>query len=216
MPVADDQSDAVILQMLLPNLEADGFRVFLHPDRSILPAFMHNYRPAAIAMRADKKIAIEVTSHPRQAEPRGGERQDMFAAHPDWERRVIYAPTQSVDRAIGVIPRERVIENLDRLLTVFDNAGSIPALLTGWSVFEAAARSLIPDDLGRPQTPGRLLERLASDGYITPGEADSLRKLGDLRNAAAHGKLDAAVTRGQIAGLVTVTRTLLDLSSAEN
>jgi uncharacterized protein YutE (UPF0331/DUF86 family) len=79
-------------------------------------------------------------------------------------------------------------------------------------VFEAAARGLIPGNLGRPQTPERLLEILASEGYITPGEADALRTLGQLRNDAAHGRLDAAITRDQLADLVSVTRTLLELS----
>ncbi len=40
MSLAHGKSDAVIMQMLLPNLEAEGFRVFLHPARSILPPFM--------------------------------------------------------------------------------------------------------------------------------------------------------------------------------
>jgi hypothetical protein len=215
MSLAESQSDAVILQMLVPTLEAEGFRVFLNPSRSILPSFMQGYQPDAIAMKADRKVAIEVKSRSGHAEPQVQRLRAMFSAHPDWELRNVYAPTQGTDHAITVIPHQLVVENLDRLLKVFDEAGSIPALLTGWSVFEAAARSLIPDHLGRPQTPGRLLEVLASEGYVTPAEADALRELGNLRNKAAHGKLDAAVTRDQIAELVSVTRSLLDQSTPE-
>ncbi len=138
----------------------------------------------------------------------------MFSAHPDWELRIVYASTENTDQAIAVITRELVVENLDRIPKVLDEAGPIPALLMGWSIFEAAARLLVPEYLGRPQPSGRLLELLASDGYITPEEADFLRSLARLRNEAAHGHLDAAVTRDHVAMLVSITRTLLVLSDA--
>jgi hypothetical protein len=176
---------------------------------------MQGYQPDAIAMKADKKLAIEVKSRSSQAEPHIQRLQELFTSHPDWELRIIYAPTQNAERTIAVPPRKLVLENLDRLLEIFDEAGPVPALLTGWSVFEAAARGLIPETLGRPQTPERLLEKLASEGYITPGEADALRTLGQLRNDAAHGRLDAAVTRAQLADLVSVTHTLLELSEGD-
>ena len=216
MSSASSQSATVILQLLLPNLEAEGFRVFLHPSRSILPPFMRGYQPDAIAMKPDKKVAIEVKSYPSPAEPQIRKLREMFAAHPDWELRVVYAPTQGTEQAIAIIPHQLVVENLDRLLKVFDEAGPVPALLLGWSVFEAAARSLIPEHLARPQTPSHLLEVLASDGYVTPAEADTLRELGDARNKAAHGKLDAAVSREQMAELATITRSLLDLAAPRN
>jgi hypothetical protein len=215
MSWAQSASDAAILEMLLPNLKAEGFQVFLHPSRSILPPFMQGYQPDAIAMKADKKLAIEGKSRFSQAEPHIQRLQELFSSHPDWELRIIYASTQNAERTIAVPPRKLVLENLDRLLKIFDEAGPVPALLTGWSVFEAAARGLIPGNLGRPQTPERLLEKLASEGYITPGEAAALRTLGQLRNDAAHGRLDAAVTRDQLADLVSVTHTLLELSEGD-
>lgn len=212
MSHAQSQPETVILRMLLPDLEADGFRVFLHPARTLLPSFMQGYQTGAIAMKEDKKVAIEVKSGSGRAEPPIQKLQEMFSSHPDWELRVVYAPAANADQPIAPPPRHLLVENLDRLLKILEDAGPVPALLTGWSVFEAAARSLIPDTLGRPQTPGRLLERLASDGYITPEEADGLRNLGRLRNDAAHGQLDAVVTRDQLENLVGIIRTLLTLS----
>src|ERR1700730_3783147 len=120
MSFAQSESDAVILQMLLPNLEAEGFRVFVHPSRSILPPFIRGYQPDAIAMKANKKIAIEVKSRSGHAEPQIQKLHEMFSEHLDWELRVIYAPTQSAEQAISVIPHELVAENLDRLLKIFD------------------------------------------------------------------------------------------------
>jgi hypothetical protein len=50
------------LENLLPQYEAEGFSVFLHPSSTMLPTFMERYRPGAIAIKPDKKIAIEVVS----------------------------------------------------------------------------------------------------------------------------------------------------------
>ena len=215
MSVAASQTEAVILQMLVPNLEAEGFQVFLRPSRSILPSFMEGYLPDAVAVKADKKIAIEIKSDVGRAKPHIQVLRDMFSRHQDWELRVIYASDQNAEQSIAILPRDLVVGTLDRIMTIYDEAGAIPALLTGWSVFEAAARSLIPGDLGRPQPANRLLEILASDGYITPEEADALRILAHSWNTAAHGHLDVSITRDQVASLVSVTRTLLQFPKLE-
>ena len=215
MSVAASQTEAVILQMLVPNLEAEGFQVFLRPSRSILPSFMQGYLPDAVAVKADKKIAIEIKSDVGRAKPHIQVLRDMFSRHQDWELRVIYASDQNAEQSIAILPRDLIAGTLDRIMTIYDEAGAIPALLTGWSVFEAAARSLIPGDLGRPQPANRLLEILASDGYITPEEADALRILAHSWNTAAHGHLDVSITRDQVASLVSVTRTLLQFPKLE-
>ena len=209
MSLAQNQSVGVILQMLLPNLEAEGFQVFLHPSRAVLPPFMRGYQPDAIAMKANKKVAIEVVLRPNQAASHGKNLQAMFQGHPDWELRMVYAPPGHAAQEIAVKPKDLVVETLDRVLTIFDEAGPVPALLTGWSVFEAAARTLLPANLARPQPAARLLEVLASDGYLTPDEADAVRRLGRMRDEAAHGGLDIVLTRDDLDKLVSATRVLL-------
>ena len=53
-------SAAEVIESLLPRYEAEGFDVYVNPSPSILPPFMQTYRPDAIALKKDKKIAIEV------------------------------------------------------------------------------------------------------------------------------------------------------------
>ena len=192
MSFPQSQSDAAILQMLLPNLEEEGFRVFLHPSRSMLPPFMQGYQPDAIAMKADKKVAIEVKSSSGHAEPQIQKLQEMFSSHPDWELRIIYAPTQNAEQALAVTPRKLVIESLDRLPKIFDEAGPIPALLTGWSVFEAAARGLIPEGLGRRRPPSAFSRNLRQRVTSRLGKPTPFAVFGRLRDHAAHGRLDAS------------------------
>lgn len=210
MSVSQGGLEEAVFQALLPNLEAEGFQVFVHPSPTILPPFMGTVQPDAVAMKPDRKIAIEVMSGGRHAESRIRQWQMLFCDHPDWELRVIYAPPRTADADISVAPKASVLENLDRVLQIFDNAGPLPALLTGWSVFEAAARNVVSENLERPQQPARLIERLASEGYVTPDEASSLRRLGRLRNQAAHGRLDIPLRREDVEDLVATTRALLE------
>ena len=108
-----------VLQMELPRLEKEGYTVFLHPSRTILPAFLHRRLPDAIAVKGDKKIAIEiVTSYGQDtgvkedgAKQDGAKPEDKrkpFSDHPDWELRVIYAPPRVPEHHIPVASREAI------------------------------------------------------------------------------------------------------------
>ena len=50
MTVAEDTRQ--IIEQLTPQLEADGYTVYLEPPRQLLPAFMRGYIPDAIALRS--------------------------------------------------------------------------------------------------------------------------------------------------------------------
>jgi len=203
------REDAV-LETLLPQLEAEGFEVFVHPSRAMLPVFLNAYQPDAIAVKGDRKVAIEVTST-GASKKKVEYLSKLFSEHADWELRIVYAPPRTNDEIIPVASTEVIEQHLVRIEHAFDVMGPASALLTAWAVFEAAARSLIPLDLERPQAPARLLQTLASNGYVTPDEAAMLHRLGQIRNGVAHGRLDITPTRDQVEGLIDVTRTLLRL-----
>ena len=58
--MSDVHTRDVLLESLLPHYQAEGFEAFLNPAASILPPFMQEYRPDAVALRPDRKMAIEV------------------------------------------------------------------------------------------------------------------------------------------------------------
>src|SRR5260221_1908369 len=58
--MSHEASEATLLESVLPELEAEGFEVFANPSPPILPPFMRGHSPDAIALRKDKKLAIEV------------------------------------------------------------------------------------------------------------------------------------------------------------
>ena len=41
-----------ILELLTPQLEAEGYTIYLEPPRQLLPGFMQGYTPDAIALPA--------------------------------------------------------------------------------------------------------------------------------------------------------------------
>src|SRR5580704_15439404 len=144
-PAMDEPS---VLEAVLAGYEAEGFDVFVHPSTAVLPAFMKGYSPDAIAMRPDRKIAIEVKSSERQAPDQISRLQELFSHHPEWEFQVFYAPPRSPAVTIGIptplaidtaISQVRELQESDRLSA---------ALIVGWSLLEAVARSLLPNQLG--------------------------------------------------------------------
>ncbi|HJQ59215.1 MAG TPA: hypothetical protein VJ890_20075, partial [Vineibacter sp.] len=46
--------EAQVLESIVPKLEADGYSVYLHPSPDLLPPFMKNYVPDAIALGRPK------------------------------------------------------------------------------------------------------------------------------------------------------------------
>lgn len=84
----------------------------------------------------------------------------------------------------------------------------VAALMMAWAALEAISRALLPERLARPQPAGRLVEVLASEGLITPSEADPLYRGVELRNAVVHGDLGATVTAEGVDEIIACIRLL--------
>jgi hypothetical protein len=210
MSLSGYEFERAVLDTVVPELEADGFRVVIHPKQDTLPTFLHGYQPDMVAYKDDKKLAIEITGRTPVSKLKERGLRERFAGHPDWELRVVYAHPVDSEADIPVAPKEIVSAHLDRLDASVDAMGLTAALLTGWAVFEAASRALLPASLARPQPPARLIEALASVGYVTPDEADMLRRLSRIWNEVAHGRLDVTLSRDDVALLIAVTRSILE------
>ena len=68
----------------------------------------------------------------------------------------------------------------------------------------------------RPQTPGRLVEVLATEGFLTPTEADRLRQLVDKRNRLVHGELQIRATKAELDAFTRTLENLLDMVGKVN
>jgi len=210
VPQFDSDLERTVLDTMVPQLEAEGYRVVIHPRRDTLPTFLAGYQPDMVAYKDTKKLAFEIMTPGPAAKQKERALRERFGEHPDWELRFVYAPPATSDANIPVVSKQTITEHLDHLEASVDVMGPTAALLTGWSVFEAASRAVLPASLKRPQPPARLIETLASEGYVTPDEADMLRRLSRTRNEVAHGRLDLVPTWDDVAGLIAVTRSILE------
>ncbi len=206
-----ESTEADVLQALLPKLEEEGYAVYLHPNRALLPSFLKDYAPDAIALRADKNLVIEIVL--RQADDNKDRVQriaKMFEGQDKWELRVYWGGPTEPQTTLQVQTPEQIKARVAQLRALGDEGHLEPALLLGWATFEALARATMSREFERPQSPGRIVEILAREGHITPTEADRLRQLSNKRNKLIHGELQVRVSKEEILAFARVLDTLLD------
>jgi uncharacterized protein YutE (UPF0331/DUF86 family) len=200
------------LQTLLPGYEAEGFSVFLHPAREMLPPFMHVYQPDAIALKDNKKIAIEIKRDATRQAVRMKQLQEIFAGHPEWELRTYYIPGRPEEQDIAAPDLPQIDEALSEVDQLKRAGHFRAALMMAWAALEAASRALLPKNLARPQPAAKLIEVLASEGVVTPTEADALRKAISLRDAATHGHFALPISEREIDQVVAAARLITGLA----
>jgi hypothetical protein len=201
-----------VLQNLTPELEAEGYEVYLHPNRHLLPEFFGNFMPDAIARRPDKGIAIEVIQDSRDAKRRKEKFAKLFEGQDEWEFRVVWirpaGPVIVLEQQTLWLIQKRTSE----IKALAENKNFGPAFLLAWATFEAIGRILLPQEFERPQTPGRLIQVLAGEGYITPNEADTLRVLAEKRNKLIHGELKTRISESDVTQMVDVVSMLTKMA----
>ena len=203
--------EAQLLESIVPKLEAEGYTVYVHPSRTILPPFMRNYVPDLVALGDPKNLAVEIVREGVAADTKLKRLQDSFRESKDWELRVYFVRPTNGDADLGVVSKAEIEDSMRSLEKAASDGQSHAALLIAWATFEALGRALLPERFKRPQTPGRLIEVLASAGHITPTEAETLRRLADVRNHFIHGNLNITVDVDELSGFIGVLKTLLGM-----
>lgn len=200
-----------ILQNMLPTLEAEGYEVYLKPGNLLLPPFLKGHAPDAIALRADKNIAISIASKSAEQRKKIKTAIAVFKDQPGWELRVVWIEPATLGDTLSVQSDATVSERLEKVRTLVDQGQLEASLLMGWAALEALARSIFVERFGQPQTTGRIVQILASEGYLTPTEADKLRALAAKRNMVSHGEFRADVSRDEMEEFLAIVENLQEL-----
>lgn len=201
--------EAQVLESIVPKLVAEGYSVYLRPSASLLPPFMQNYVPNAIALGRPKNLAIEIVSERSPSTDSLDRIRDRFRDVYDWELRVYYARPTEAQNAVEAVSKAAVEASLRTIQKLIADGQMQPALLMAWATLEALGRLLVSRKLSRPQEPQQLVEVLASEGFVTPSEADMLRRIANERNRVAHGSLESGIERTDLVRLTAVLATLL-------
>lgn len=201
------------LEYLAPRLEEEGYTVYLKPPRRLLPKFMQDYAPDAIALGKQKNLAIDV--YVEGGAPRVDEKEvsQLFRDAPGWDRKIYYFSPVGAQDTLPVGSAQEIESALAEIRGLMSAGHSRAALLMGWAAFETLGRMLHPLKFSKAQSPGRLIEVLASDGYVTPSEADRLRVLAKDRNKVIHGDLRQNIEPKNLIALIEVLEILQGLAT---
>ena len=204
-------TEAEVLQTLLPELEQVGYDVYLHPHRTLLPPFLKDYVPDAIAIRDDNHIAIEIALR------KSSHRQDriaqiakLFEGQKNWQFRVYWDSAAGQQTPLAIQPKKAIQKQISEIKELDSKLYRRASFLLAWATYEAIARAIMHDSFARPTSPERLTEVLAREGCITPSEADRLRVLSDKRNGLIHGGLQIEISDREMNAFIDILEMLLE------
>ena len=199
--------DSNILRNLQQVSEARGLKFFVNPPREVVPAFLGNFQPDAIAVSPEGGIIIEVKLRGSPAAERQlADIAKKVSDQKGWEFRAIYL-TPPVDETPPIAR-----PTPEQLRTTFGEVealvkGGHPAapLVTAWAALESLARLASANSEARRSrgfSPIQAIQTLAEEGYIENVAADRLREMAKLRNAVVHGDFTADVPVEQVERLL--------------
>jgi uncharacterized protein YutE (UPF0331/DUF86 family) len=201
--------DDAILARVQEELEAEGYVVIAHPNRLTVPAFLGSFVPDALAYGKVRNLVVEVAAQSPQNEIRLNRLRELIEQESSWDLKLIWVSAGLAPRAVPEADLRAIISTLDEVETILRHGQARAAMLLAWGCLEAIARKIMPSDFSKPQTPGRIVEKLALEGQLTPLEANLLREFSKRRNRLLHGDLRTEVRRRHVAEMVTILRRLL-------
>ena len=207
------ESGREALERLRSGYEAEGFKFTVAPDRSVLPAFMGAYAPAALAQKPGLNIAIEVMS--RQSPSTQARLQDLrrlFEPHPEWKFSAFFPGSDTLPSATIPRPSPAAIrERIGEVRQLVEQGHRRAAFVMAWSLVEAAFRADDEKEHRQPLTPGTVVQALVMNGYIGPDTERRLRGLIALRNQIVHGDVAAEPTAEDVNLLLSAVEETLQV-----
>jgi uncharacterized protein YutE (UPF0331/DUF86 family) len=186
--------EVAILERVQANLNAEGYRVVLRPDRYTLPDFLQDLRPDAIAFGERGNLVVEVVSRSNNTDQKLQRFRNALNGQPDWKLHTVWTSGHTVPPSPKQMSRKTVQSSLRQITSLLESGFIQPAFLLCWATLEAVGRRLLPSELEKPQSPTRLVEHLAAQGHLSRIEVSTLKNWAQTRNKLVHGDLDLDVS----------------------
>ena len=200
----------LLLESKIPELQQNGYQVFLEPSSGMLPTFLKGYRPDAIAVRDDKGIVIEIIRDDDADNSKRIERlNDLFKDQTKWKLNLLYDRSLKSEPSLPAPSRPKLEARLLQIKKLTQNSHYEAALLMCWSVFEGLSRVLVPARFDRPQSPLRIVNVLSEEGHLLREEAEFMRRMSLARNNVIHGGFEFAVSKDDVDQFVSIIEYLL-------
>jgi uncharacterized protein YutE (UPF0331/DUF86 family) len=206
--MSETGSERQVLQREVARLESEGYDVFLQPRAPLVPEFLGDYVPDAVATGHGKKIVLEVARSSKAGSEKLKDVAARFAKQREWELKVLLVTPTSSGERLPVQSRQAIEGALEEIERLQGMNALRAAFLLAWATFEAEGRASAEGKFDRPQTPGRLVQVLGQEGLLTPTDADRMRALSEKRNRLIHGDLGIEISGEDLQSLVRVLRQL--------
>jgi uncharacterized protein YutE (UPF0331/DUF86 family) len=208
-----DLRESNALRNLQQSSEARGLKFYVNPPREIVPKFLGDFQPDAIALGPEGGIVIEVK---RQRSPASEQQLAAIARRVSdqrgWEFRAIYLnPLIEETPPISKPTAEQLQAAFEEIAALIEGGHPRAALVTAWAALESLARLASTDARAGGSnglSPIQAVQTLAEEGYIEDDAADRLRGMAKLRNAVVHGDLSADVAAEKVDNLLTQLRAI--------
>ena len=202
-----------VLRSLRQEYEAQGLKFQVNPPRELVPEFLGDFQPDAIAWGPNGGIIIEVKSWRNSASERQlAEIARRVSNQKGWEFRAIYMRPPIDDTPSIPKPTRQQIQAAFKEIEALTNGGHhAAALVSAWATLESLARLARADGevrKSRTFSPLQAIQTLAEEGYMENEIADPLRDMAKLRNAVVHGDFSVDVPVGQVENLLRVLQTI--------
>jgi uncharacterized protein YutE (UPF0331/DUF86 family) len=204
--MTETASEEQVLQREISRLESEGYDVFVHPRAPLVPDFLGDFVPDAVATGMGKKIVLEVVKPSTRKSEKLKDIAARFAQQREWELKVLFVSPTSSGAALPVQSRQAIEDALSEIERLREVEALRAAFLLAWATFEAEGRASVDGRFDRPQTPSRLVEVLSQEGLLTPTDADQMRVLSDKRNRLVHGDLGTEISDDDLQKLLSVLR----------
>jgi uncharacterized protein YutE (UPF0331/DUF86 family) len=212
--------ESSILRNLRQVFEARGLKFYVNPPREVVPAFLGDFEPDAMAIGPDGGTIIEV-KHRRSpvSEQQLAAIARRVSGQKGWEFRAIYLNPPTDEMPAIAKPTPEQLQARFGEIEALTNAGHpTAALVTAWAVLESLARLASANSEARTQkglSPIQAIQTLAEEGYIESEAADRLREMTKLRNAVVHGDFSVDVRADQANWLLSQLQEIAsDITSA--
>ncbi|WP_428487348.1 hypothetical protein [Rhodopila sp.] len=196
-------SERVTLERLRDDFRSKGYDFIIQPPIDQVPDFLGNRRPDALAIEPHDKVIIEVK---QQGSPDPklllAQLSQTASSRSRWRYLLVYAgedPSEIIELSR---PRKSQVDQAIQETRSLEQLGHMrAAMVEGWSLLEALAQRLYPEDIRmslKPLTSMQVIERLAMDGQISHQEAKRLRGLSSIRNSLVHGDLNVSTSKNDV------------------
>lgn len=210
MTLSSSDLERKTLENLRKDFEARAYRFIAHPSIHDLPTFLKSYRPDAIAISDRDRVIIEIktTKALQRSEVNLAKIVKEIPPNEGWRYVVVYAGQDISD--LEYIPRSsknQITRTISDAKDLIKQGYNQVSMLLIWSVLEALARRIYPDDIRfvqKPLSSSEIVERLAMEGELDIDEAKRLRSLRSLRNLIAHGDFEIKVSEDDVNFMLSV------------